>query len=283
MTSVIIPAHNEENVILNALRSLKESSLPADEIIVVCNGCTDNTAKLVRKFSEQVVLIETPIPSKIVALNMGDEMATGFPRIYMDADVRLSKSALQFMVETLSDKYLATSPRIQMNFDGASWMVRSYYKIWLSLPYCQNGMIGAGVYALSEAGRSRFETFPNVLADDGYIRALFKEIERTATENCYSIVTAPKTLSGLIKIKTRSRIGGYELEKKFPHLIQNEDKDYTAVLYRWLWQIHNWPKIVIYIFVNYYAKIRAKKIKDTEDYLWERDDTSRLNPNSEDK
>lgn len=283
MVSVIIPAHNEENVILSALNSLMESTLQADEIIVICNGCTDNTANLVRNFDERVILIETQIPSKTAALNMGDEVASGFPRIYMDADVQLSKNALQLMVDTLSDQYLATSPRIKMNCDGAPWPVRAYYKIWLSLPYCQNGMIGAGVYALSEAGRSKFDRFPNVLADDGFVRALFKESERTATENCYSIVSAPKTLAGLVKIKTRSRIGGYELEKKFPHLMKNEDKDYRAVLLQWLYQVHHWPKIMIYLFVNFYAKIRAKKIKDTGDYLWERDDTSRLGRDSEER
>lgn len=276
MTSVIIPAHNEESVILGALRSLKSSTLPPNEIIVVCNGCNDNTAELVRKFSDDVILIETPIPSKVVALNMGDEAATGFPRVYMDADVHLSKNALELIVDTLSSTCLATSPRIKMNYDGVSWLVRAYYDIWLSLPYCQNGMIGAGIYALSEEGRARFDRFPDVIADDGYIRALFKESERTATENCYSQVSAPKTLNGLIKIKTRSRIGSYELEKKYPGLKKNEHKDYSAVLFQWLWQLHKLPKIIIYVLINFYAKARAQKQMNKGNYAWERDETSRV-------
>lgn len=46
-----------------------------------------------------------------------------------------------------------------VNLDGASWAVRAYYDIWLSLPYCRSGMIRAGVYALSAAGRARFGDF----------------------------------------------------------------------------------------------------------------------------
>lgn len=277
MTSVIIPAHNESNVILGALQSLAESTQPPDQIIVVCNGCTDNTADLVRNYNKDVIVIETPIASKTNALNEGDAAAGGFPRVYMDADVRLSQDALEKMLQTLSENFQATSPRIIMRLDGVSKLVRAYYDVWLTLPYCKNGMIGAGVYALSEEGRARFERFPDVIADDGFVRALFKESERTATEDCYSIVSAPKTMSGLFKIKTRSRIGGYELQKKYPELIKNEDKDYKAVLIQWLWQVQNWPKILIYTFVNFYTKIRARNMLKKGEYSWERDETSRLN------
>ena len=56
---------------------------------------------------------------------------------------------------------------------GSSLAVRAYYRIWLRLPYVREGMIGVGVYALSEEGRRRFGEFPEVIADDGYVRMLF--------------------------------------------------------------------------------------------------------------
>lgn len=49
-------------------------------------------------------------------------------------------------------------------------------------------MIGTGVFALSRTGRERFNLFPDIIADDGFIRAMFKKEERVSVANCYSMV-----------------------------------------------------------------------------------------------
>ncbi len=90
-------------------------------------------------------------------------------------------------------------------------------------------MIGVGIYALSEEGRRRFDKFPSIIADDGYVRRLFKPHERICVEECRSIVTAPSSLWGLIKIKTRSRLGRYELSEKFPELSQTNRRTMAAL------------------------------------------------------
>ena len=43
--SIVIPAHNEEAVIGRLLRSLSDRK-ENDEIIVVCDGCSDRTAEI---------------------------------------------------------------------------------------------------------------------------------------------------------------------------------------------------------------------------------------------
>src|SRR3954468_3654219 len=91
MISVIVPAHNEEAVIGQGLRALTEGARAGElEVIVVCNGCRDATAKVAAAFGEPVKVIETDVASKTHALNLGDAAAGGFPRIYVDADVALS-------------------------------------------------------------------------------------------------------------------------------------------------------------------------------------------------
>ena len=51
MTTVIIPAHNEESEIARCLDALRPSDRPAElQVIVVCNGCTDGTASVARSF-----------------------------------------------------------------------------------------------------------------------------------------------------------------------------------------------------------------------------------------
>ena len=53
-------------------------------------------------------------------------------------------------------------------------------------------MIGVGVYALSEEGRRRFDEFPEVIADDGYVRMLFSGTERIRVDDAPSVrVYAP--------------------------------------------------------------------------------------------
>src|ERR1700758_1172314 len=41
---VVIPAHNEAATIGSTLRSLAAQTLPPDEMVVVCDNCTDDTA-----------------------------------------------------------------------------------------------------------------------------------------------------------------------------------------------------------------------------------------------
>ncbi len=47
----IIPAHNEESVILNLIESLKQQNYPKEllDIYVIADNCTDNTAEIARK------------------------------------------------------------------------------------------------------------------------------------------------------------------------------------------------------------------------------------------
>ncbi|MDQ7090855.1 MAG: glycosyltransferase [Methylococcales bacterium] len=275
--SIIIPAHNEEASINRCLSALtRPNSDYKVQIIVVCNGCHDKTADLVNAFDSTITCLETEVASKSHALNLGDEVATFYPRIYLDADVILTIEAVNALCLTLTDeKFLATSSCIKMDLDSSSWFVRAFYEVWLNLPYCKAGMIGSGVYALSKKGRERFQKFPDIIADDGYVRCLFTESERPLTVDCYSTVTAPHDLMSLIKITTRSRVGCYELREKFPDLISNEAKNYQTALIDFLLNFKQWPKIMVYVGINIITRVRAKYQIIRKITVWERDDSSR--------
>ena len=276
--SIIIPAHNEKAVIERCLRNLLEpSETIAPEIIVVCNGCRDNTAEIVRSFGKAVRCLETKKASKISALNLGDQAASYFPRFYLDADIKISLGDIWKVVTEMEQKNaLAAAPRMQMDLSGSSWMVKSYYDIWCNLPYCREGMIGAGVYALSEKGRNFFAEFPDIIADDRYIRALFREDQRIGVKNAVSIISAPTGLSGLINIKTRSRLGGYEFEARFPELLGNETKAYAAAFKELAAEVGSWHKALVYLGINLITRIRAGRQRKTKGFNhWKRDDSSR--------
>lgn len=277
MSTIILPAHNESGVIAETLESLLRQVEKDDEVIVVSNGCEDETETIARSFEPRISVVNTPIPSKINALNLGDQCARTYPRIYMDADIRLADGALSAMKQALSaGHYLALSPDPLMDFGGSSWAVKAYYDIWLSMPFCQSGMIGAGVYALSEEGRKRFDHFPDVIADDGFVRALFKEHERGKVIGAKSIVRAPATLYWLMKIKVRSRMGQMQLAKMYPELIKNEHKNHSGGILSTLINPFNWPKVIVYLYVSVMSRILARRrLVNVAEYRWEKDISSR--------
>lgn len=280
MISVIVPAYNEEAVIERCLRNLTEGAPEgALQIIVACNGCHDRTAELARAFGGPVKVVETAVGSKVVALNLGDPEATGFPRFYVDADVILPWAS----VKALADEMQRTgkpagSPRLKMGLEHATLGVKAFYTVWMRMSFHKAGMVGCGVYALSEAGRSRFNTFPDLIADDGYVRSLFIDEERALPPAGTGevIVQGPSTLGDLIKIKTRSRLGLAQLRQFAPDQSDRGLKKsrffYKDVLVRpWLW-----PAAAVYLYVNLRSRSRAaKQIGTIDKYEWERDESAR--------
>src|SRR3954466_8700859 len=99
--SVVICAHNETSVIGETLIGLlPQLRLGAIEIVVIANGCTDGTEDVVRSFAG-VKLLTSPIPSKVKALNMGDAASSHFPRVYLDADIRIEGSDLVALADEM--------------------------------------------------------------------------------------------------------------------------------------------------------------------------------------
>ena len=115
----------------------------------------------------------------------------------------------------------AVAPQPRLNLSGCSWYVRAYYDIRSRLPSAREGIGGSGVYALSEAGRKRFGEYPNVTADDGYVRIQFKPEERETLVDANSNVFAPRTIESLIRIRTRAYYGTMELARRYPDLWTN--------------------------------------------------------------
>jgi glycosyltransferase involved in cell wall biosynthesis len=276
MPSIIVPAHNEASTIQRCLSVMGERLCKEFEVVVVCNGCTDNTAELARQFSGTVKVIETTISSKVNALNLGEEVVQSFPRLYVDADVQISRDSILRIVEALEcHGTLAAAPRIRLDLRGCGWSVRAFYAIDCQLPSHALGLGGSGVYALSEEGRQRFGVFPNIICDDGFVRSLFSSGERISVPGSHSVVTPPKTLGGLITIKTRSHLGSYELYRRYPELKSNTRSGNGSALLRKIPCVMVWPQLAAYAFVKTVAKWRARRRLRQENLLWERDETSR--------
>jgi glycosyltransferase involved in cell wall biosynthesis len=278
--SIVIPAHDEETVLGRCLDALVTGAREDEiDVVVACNGCTDATAEVARGYGPPVRVVETPRASKIAALNLGDAAARGFPRLYVDADVVLPIDGVRAIAARLvAGGAAAAAPVMDVDLSRSSWPVRAFYAVWTRMPYVEEGMIGVGVYALSEAGRSRFGEFPDVIADDGYVRALFTAEERARVDEARVRVVAPSTFADLLRVQTRSRVGYYELLGRFPDLFARErdSKGYGAAARLVAFRPGLWPGAVVYVLVNLIARRRgALRLRDRANYVWERDASSR--------
>lgn len=211
--SVVIPAHDEERHIAATLRTLLESAEEGEfEVVVVCNGCRDETAAMARSVAG-VRVEEIPVASKAAALRHGDETATTFPRLYVDADVTLPTDAARALTTAVGRGDAAVSGvGHDMDTTASTRLVRWYFDFRQRLPVFQHGIIGAGVYALSARGRARFDAWPDVIGDDQFVLRLFAPHERAFVPDHRTTVSAPPDLATLVRRQLRVRRGNRQLD-----------------------------------------------------------------------
>ena len=269
--SVVIPAHDEAAVIGRCLRALDRGLLAGDDAraVVVANGCSDRTADAAREAAGRlenlrVRVVETPAPGKANALNLGDDdlAAAGWaggPRAYLDADVEVDGLSLRRVALALAEPgVLAAGPRARVELSGRPWSVRSFYAVWSTLPGVRAGMIGTGLFALSEAGRARFGRFPHVTADDTFVRLHFAEHERRSVGGATAVVHAPTTRRELVAIKTRAHFGNLELRDRRPDLWAGESVGAASGLRRLARDPRWWPALANYAAVRLAAPPRRR-------------------------
>jgi len=270
--SVVIPAHNEEAVIGRCLAALRDVGTGSDafEVIVVANGCTDETAARAREAAPDAVVLELQVASKTGALNAGDAASRAPTRIYLDADVELTGAAVFELVRVLVEGEVAcAAPRMEVDLRGRPWIVRAFYRTFLALPYGSEGLVGNGVYALSREGRSRFREFPEITADDLFVRNLFSDSERRSVETVAFTVHPPRSAHGLVSIRERTYRGNAEYHRQFQTVAAP-----TLIGGRFVSLVLKHPlEVAAYLAVNAYAKLKLRFRRRA--VRWERDESAR--------
>lgn len=278
MLSVIVPAHDESMTVGRCLAALLADAEPGElEVVVVCNGCHDNTAEVARSFGSPVTVVEIDTASKYLALRAGDAHAHGFPRFYIDADVVAGTQDLREVAAVLDrGEALVAAPAMRMALDGRPWHVRSFYRMWMRVPYVQRALVGCGFYALSESGRRRFGEFPDLIADDTFVLSCFEEAERCSVQSARFVVEAPRDCRGLVHRMTRSYLGNRQLQQRFgPRGRQPGGRS------AWLGVLRRQPSLLssapVYLLVCATAHLRARRQASRRDFSrWERDLSTRV-------
>jgi len=105
--SLIVPAHNEEKIIVRAIESALETDYPNREVIVVDDGSKDRTYQLAFPYSRRdlIKLLHRDVASgsKATALNYGLVFASGDVIVVVDADTLIERGSLKEIIKPLSD------------------------------------------------------------------------------------------------------------------------------------------------------------------------------------
>ncbi|MBY6004044.1 glycosyltransferase [Salipiger bermudensis] len=230
--SVILPASNEATLIGGCLAALCDSdwseSAPV-EVIVIANGCADDTAARARAcapaFAERgwtLQVIERAEGGKLAALDAGDAAASGAILVYLDADVTVAPRLLQQLHQALSrpePRYASGS----VNITAKGAVSRAYARVWRRVPFMARCVPGCGIFAVNAAGRARWGRFPEIISDDTFVRLNFAPDERIGVAAGYDWPIA-EGFSRLVRVRRRQDAGVAEIEARYPGLLANDDK-----------------------------------------------------------
>lgn len=274
MGSVIIPAHNEAAVISRVLAPL--AALVGEgviEVVVACNGCTDGTAAVAGAFPG-VRVLELSEPGKAQALNAADEITNGFPRIYLDADIEVTRSAIMAVLRELDHgPTLAARPPCVYDTEDSSALVRAYHRARRRLPASATALWGAGIYAVSEAGHARIGGFPDLRADDFYVDSVFAAGEVRIVESPPVVVRAPHTARSLLTVLGRTYAANSECERALTGhgSVARRTTGNLGVLVRSARSLPMLVDAVVYAGFAAGGRLRSRRRMPT----WARDDSTR--------
>jgi peptidoglycan-N-acetylglucosamine deacetylase len=111
--AVLVPAYNEELVIVRTVRSVLRSLYPSFRVIVIDDGSTDRTVEVTREaFAKEiaqgkVIVLTKPNEGKAAALNYALEHVTEEIFVGIDADTIIAPSALAHLVPNFVDPKIA--------------------------------------------------------------------------------------------------------------------------------------------------------------------------------
>ena len=100
LVSIIVPAHNVQDVISRCINSLRNQFYQKIEIIVVCNACNDQTVSIsetLKSSDSRIKVFQTEVAGVSNARNIGLDNAKGKYIFFCDAD------------DTYEDDYVSTS------------------------------------------------------------------------------------------------------------------------------------------------------------------------------
>lgn len=173
--TVVIPVLNDAWMLEHALAALARQSRPPDAIVVVDNGCTDNSMEVARR--AEAVIVQEPVRGILAATARGFDAADSDILARIDADSRPGPDWLRRVVE-----HFEASPELAAvtgtgEFYGGSRLARLLgrhlylggYFLWVGLLLGRPPLYGSNFAIRSAAwkhARDRVRRFDARVHDD---------------------------------------------------------------------------------------------------------------------
>jgi GT2 family glycosyltransferase len=268
---VVIPAYNEAGTVTAVLTTLFRDARPGEfRAVVVCNGCTDDTAAVARdtarELGQAVTVVELPEGNKAAALRHVERLQLPYPRIYLDADVACpTGTARRLLGAVRSGASLAVPARL-LDLSASSRPAAAYYRMWQSLPWVRSQLAGRGCYAVSEAMRSTFAELPDVVAEDRLVTTRPAPGDAVVVD-APVIIRPPPRLADVVRV--RSRIYGGNIVVPAPTTDQSAGRR-LRVLAAAALRPSRWFDLTVFVAVTAAAKARAVYLARADRLVWSR-------------
>lgn len=264
--NIIIPANNEAGHISACLTALFASHFNGViKVIVVANGCIDDTAIIARNFTETantkgwtLTVLEIEPGHKPSALNAGDAQAGPGSRAYLDADVIISPTLMQHISNILEGESPIYSSGIVEIPQPRSFISRAYARIYAQVPFMVTGVPGCGLFAVNAAGRACWGAFPDIISDDTFVRLCFAPSQRISAAVTYLWPVVEGTRA-LLRVRRRQDAGVRELYTRNPEMFDNDDTRPSRIAVLLRLSLHDPIGVVIYAGINLLARLTSQR------------------------
>jgi cellulose synthase/poly-beta-1,6-N-acetylglucosamine synthase-like glycosyltransferase len=169
--TLAVAAHNEEHVAHRLVSAIAGLDYPSDRfsIVLVCDGCTDGTPALLRRWAgsrEHVRVLELPQRvGKGQALNEALAVARGEIFVVLDADLLPRHDFLKRLVGAFGDRTVGAAAGLLHPTNASSTVVSRYSAANSWVPQL-----------ITSAGKDRLDLDPPTFGASGYRRAALRDV-----------------------------------------------------------------------------------------------------------
>lgn len=212
--SIVVPVRDESRSLIETVPPLwKAAAWHAARIIWVCNGCSDDSAEVIRNLTTGAgEIVELRDGGKAAALQAGDAVLGDlFPRVYVDADVRMTTDALGHLLAELEKPGLdLVAASVTYDLSAASRISAAITRCWAALPYARMAAFQQAL-GISARGRSLWDQWPDIIGDDIFMAVMIAPSRRRIVADAVVATRPPANFSGWVCMRARWRRGERQL------------------------------------------------------------------------